>query len=67
MLSCHVSNEFGAGTIGWVMELFATGVGSEVGFVFFIEKCALMVIEPPGQARIAGVFEIDDGIFIAVK
>ena len=31
------------------------------------EECALMMIEPPGQARIGGVFEIDDGVFIAIE
>src|ERR1051325_8136825 len=31
------------------------------------EERALMVIEPPRQTRIAGVFEIHDGILVAIK
>ena len=35
--------------------------------VFGREERALVVVEPPGQPRIAGVFEIDDSVFVAVK
>src|SRR5581483_7919898 len=31
------------------------------------QERALMVIEPPCQARVGRIFEIDDGIYIAVE
>jgi len=31
------------------------------------QECALVMIEPPGEARVGGIFKIDDGIFIAIK
>ena len=31
------------------------------------EKGALVMIEPPGEARGARVFEVDDGVFVAVE
>jgi hypothetical protein len=49
------------------VELSAAFVGFEVRFVFFAEKGALMMIKPPGQTRIAGIFEVNDGIFIPVE
>ena len=32
-----------------------------------IQKRALVMVEPPGELRIAGVLEIDDGVFVAVE
>src|SRR5579875_1086945 len=32
-----------------------------------VQKGALVMIEPPGEARVAGVFEIDDGVFVAIE
>jgi hypothetical protein len=31
------------------------------------EKCALMMVKPPGDARRARIFEIDNDVLIAVK
>ena len=39
----------------------------KVSFVFGSQKCRLMMIEPPSEFLRRGVFEIDDGILIAVK
>ena len=35
--------------------------------IFGRQKSALMMIEPPGQTRIARVLEVDDGILVAIK
>src|SRR5258708_9230920 len=38
-----------------------------MGGVGLRKKSALVVIEPPGDLRRAGILEIDDGILVAVK
>src|SRR3954453_9894683 len=35
--------------------------------VLGIEKSALVVIEPPGEPGVAAIFEIDNGIFVAIE
>ncbi len=35
--------------------------------IFRGKKGALMVVEPPGELRIARVLEIDDGVLVAVE
>ena len=35
--------------------------------VFRGQEGALMMIEPPGQLRVAGVLEVDDGVLVAVE
>ena len=35
--------------------------------VFRAQKGALMMIEPPGEVRMRGIFEVDDNVHIAVK
>ena len=67
MLLEHLHDEFGAGTVGRIVEFPAAPVGPEMSFVLPAEECALVMVEPPGQARIAGIFEIHDGIFIPVE
>ena len=62
-----VRQEFGAGFVGGIVELFAGMIVAEMFRVFGGEKCALVMIEPPGEQRRAGIFEIDDGVFVAVE
>jgi hypothetical protein len=38
-----------------------------MGLVFGRQERALMMIEPPGQFRRVAVFEIDDGVLVAVE
>jgi hypothetical protein len=41
--------------------------GVEMAGVFRSEKGALMVIEPPGQFRVARIFEVDNGVFVSIE
>src|SRR5207249_4106514 len=59
--------ELGAGLEVRIVELAAAGVLLEVGGIFGSEKGALMMIEPPSDLRGSGVFEINDGIFVAIE
>ena len=49
------------------MKFPAAGIGAKVRFIFRTEERALVVIEPPGEALIARVFEVDDCILRTVK
>ena len=60
-------DERGAGFVARIVELPAAGVPAEMLRIFRVQEGALMMIEPPGQARIARVFEIDDGVFVAIE
>src|SRR5580704_13957193 len=31
------------------------------------EECALVMVEPPGEQRRAGIFEVHNGVFVAVE
>jgi hypothetical protein len=42
-------------------------VAPEMLGILRAQKRALVMVEPPGQTRIGRIFEIDDGIDIAVK
>ena len=59
--------KFCAGFIGGIVELFPGMIVPEVFGVFRLQERALMMVEPPGQQRGAGIFEIDDGVFVAVE
>lgn len=50
-----------------VIELAIAWVLLKMIGVFGREKCALVVVKPPGDFWRTGIFEIDDGIFVAVK
>jgi hypothetical protein len=56
-----------AGLESRVVQLFSAAIVAEVLRVFRCQERALVMIEPPRQARIAGVFKIDDRVFVAVK
>src|SRR5271157_2994355 len=66
-LARDVGDEFGAGTERRIVELPVAGVAAEVLGVRLGKERALVMVEPPGQAVGARVFEIDDGVFVAVK
>src|ERR1700726_33895 len=40
---------------------------AEIFGVFGLEEGALVVVEPPGEVGRGGIFEIDDGVFVAVE
>ena len=63
----HLGYELGAGTVRGIMKFLAAGVGAKMSLIFQAEKRALVVIEPPREALVAGVFEIDDGVLCPVK
>jgi len=62
-----VADEGGAALVAGVVELASAGVAMEVLLVGGVEERALVVIEPSGEARVAGVLEIDDGILVAIE
>src|SRR5213592_4060207 len=49
------------------MKLPAALVPAKMRFILRVQERALVMIEPPGETRIAGVFEIHDGILIPVE
>ena len=65
-----MGEEAGAGDVVGVVEAMArvaaVGDAGEVVLVIFRgEKGGEMVIEPPGDAGRWGIFEVDDGVFVA--
>src|ERR1700677_487213 len=42
-------------------------VATEMLGILRSEKRALMMVEPPGEQRRTGIFEIHDGVFVAVE
>jgi hypothetical protein len=67
MFARDVGDQFRAGFILRTVELVAAAILSEVLCVRGSEKRALVMVKPPGDARRAGIFEIHDGIFVAVE
>ena len=66
-LAGHRADKRGARLVAGVVELAPTGIAAKVLRVFRREKRALVVVEPPGEARIARIFEIHNGVLIAVE
>ena len=50
-----------------IVHFLVAALVSEVLGVFGRQERALVMIEPPGQARVGGVLEIDDGVLVAVE
>src|SRR5580700_5222296 len=50
-----------------IVEFSVALVVLEVGGVGGREKCALMMVEPPGDLGRRRVLEIDDGVFVAIE
>ena len=50
-----------------IEKFFARSVGEKMLFVGFGQKRRLMMIEPPRQAFVGRIFEINNRVFIAVK
>ncbi len=61
------SEKLGAGLVGRIVKLLARVVVPEMLGVLRLQERALMVVEPPGQQRGAGILEIDDGVFVTVE
>src|SRR5216684_1908380 len=60
-------NKAGAGFEIWVVKLAIARVLLEVRGIRWRQKSALMVVKPPSDLRRTGIFEIYNGIFIAIK
>jgi hypothetical protein len=67
MLLEHFNDEFGAGTVRGIVKFLSAPVCPEVRFILTAEEGALMMIEPPIQARIVGIFKIHYRVFVPVK
>src|SRR5688572_28489395 len=67
LVLCDACNKLGTRFTGGIEKLSARLVRQKVLFILGREKCRLMVVKPPGKPLVGTVFEIDDGIFIAVK
>src|SRR5208337_39539 len=65
-LSNH-GDEAGAGLEGGIIELAVALILLEVGGIVGRQKRAFVVIEPPGNFGRTGIFEIDDGILVAIE
>ena len=63
----HGGDVFGAGAEGGIEKFVAADVVAEMHGVLGREESALMMIEPPGQAGVGRILEIDDGVDIAVE
>ena len=62
-----IADEGGAGFVARVVELAAAGIAAEVLLVGGVEEGALVMVEPPGEAGIGGILEIDDGVLVAIE
>ncbi len=60
-------DEAGAGLEIGIVKFAIALVLLEVGSILRGEKRALMMVEPPGNFGRAGVFEVDDGVLVAIK
>ena len=60
-------DELGAGVRGRVEHLLSAGVLTEMLLILRPEEGALVVVEPPRQPRVRRIFEIDDGVFVAIE
>src|SRR5258708_25372396 len=56
-----------AGAKGGIEELVAAGIAAKMLAILGRQEGALVVIEPPGEMRVSRVFEIDDGVDVAVE
>ena len=64
----YVGEEAGAGCVVGVVEALAVVLMvEEVLMVGGREEGAEVMVEPPGDARGSGIFEVDDGVFVARK
>ena len=65
-----MSQETGAGGVGGIEELALGALrilaaGEKVGVVLGCEEGGEMVVEPPGDPGRRGIFEVDNGVFVA--
>jgi hypothetical protein len=67
LLGRHVGKELGARFVGGVVEFFAGMVVAELVGIARGEEGALVVVEPLRELRGAGIFEVNDGVFIAIE
>jgi hypothetical protein len=67
LLSGDACDELRAGFAMDVEELLPAPVRKEMRLVLGGEECRLMMVEPPGEAVVRAVFEIDDGVLVPVE
>jgi hypothetical protein len=67
VLPKHIDDELRARTVSGIVKLLPAVIGAKVEFVLAAQERALVMIEPPREARIARVLEIQDGIFVAIE
>ena len=63
----HCADEHGARFERGIVHLAAAAVLPEVLRVFRCQERALVMIEPPGEVGITGIFEIYNGVFVAIE
>src|SRR5579872_1311875 len=63
----YIRQQLGAGFILRLVEFVTAAIATKMFGVSRRKESALMVIKPPGHAGRTGIFEIDNGVFVAVK
>ena len=63
----NVRDEFCAGMKFRAEEFLSARVPAKVFRIRLRDERALVMVKPPGQAVAWGIFEIDDGVFIAIE
>jgi hypothetical protein len=63
----HIRYKFCAGFVFRIVELLAAAIPAKVFRIGGRQERALVMVKPPGHARRTRIFEIDNGVFIAVK
>ncbi len=63
----HLGDKRRARLVSGVVELAPAGIPPEVLGVLRRQKRALVMVEPPGEPRIARVLEIDNGVLVAIE
>jgi hypothetical protein len=66
-LARDIGDKHSAGAIGRIVKLMAAMIVPEVLGVLRAQERALMMVEPPGEPRVGRIFEIDDGVHIAIE
>jgi hypothetical protein len=63
----YIGQELCARLVVWIVKLVTGSIRAEMSRVRRTQEGALVMVKPPGNAGRAGILEIHNGIFIAVK
>src|SRR5581483_2646671 len=66
-LLTYGGNETGTGFKIWIVKFAIALVLLEMGCIFGAQKCALVMVEPPGYFGRAGILEIHNRILITIE